>query len=144
MKKSIIYTIALVMTASCMGGLPPEVINPDHEAASITGSISNSNGTPLEHIMVTLEWPGGVEPNTLYTSSEGKFKAEIPQEIIGTENTVTIRIEDIDGPDNGGEFEGLTDKVMLFQEESIKEEAMIIVLDYRLNLSTPSENSPQS
>ena len=96
-------------------------------------------GKPIEHIRVTLAWGSGVEATVVYTSSEGAFKTEIPY----AETWVDILVSDVDGQENGGEFESVTDKVMLYNDTD-EDELLRVILDYRLNPSTPSENSPQS
>lgn len=136
---NILSVIAALTATSCMA-LAPE-IRPDENQPSITGFVGDQESNPIEHIMVTLEWGEGIEDNVLYTSSEGLFKTVIPESAIGTEGFVILTLTDIDGKENGGEFSTLTDKVMLFQELA---DSTSIMLDYRLNLSTPSENIPQS
>lgn len=125
------------MLASCMAG---DLNDPLQDALpTIEGTVSDQNGKPIEHIMVSMTWSSGREATTVYTSSEGTFKTEVPTE----ETWVDITVSDIDGKENGGEFETVTDKVMLY-EETNEDELLLVILDYRLNLSTPSENSPQS
>jgi len=132
----------LLAVASCMNMEIPSHI--EEEASSIEGVVRDTTGTPIEYIMVTIDWGKRLEKAVTYTSSEGKFKTEIPSEIMGIESNVTLTLEDIDGNKNGGEFETLTDKVMIFQEETPEDSVVTIVLDYRMIPATPSESSPQS
>ena len=132
----------LLAVASCMNMEIPSQI--EEEASSIKGVVRDTTGTPIEYIMVTIDWGKILEKAVTYTSSEGKFKTEIPSEIMGIESNVTLTLEDIDGKKNGGEFETLTDKVMIFQEETPEDSIVTIVLDYRMIPATPSESSPQS
>lgn len=132
----------LLAVASCMNMEIPSHI--EEEASSIEGVVRDTTGTPIEYIMVTIDWGKRLEKAVTYTSSEGKFKTEIPSEIMGIESNVTLTLEDIDGKKNGGEFETLTDKVMIFQEETPEDSVVTIVLDYRMIPATPSESSPQS
>lgn len=132
----------LLAVASCMNMEIPSHI--EEEASSIEGVVRDTTGTPIEYIMVTIDWGKRLEKAVTYTSSEGKFKTEIPSEIMGIESNVTLTLEDIDGKKNGGEFETLTDKVMIFQEETPEDSIVTIVLDYRMIPATPSESSPQS
>ena len=132
----------LLAVASCMNMEIPSQI--EEEASSIKGVVRDTTGTPIEYIMVTIDWGNRLEKAVTYTSSEGKFKTEIPSEIMGIESNVTLTLEDIDGKKNGGEFETLTDKVMIFQEETPEDSIVTIVLDYRMIPATPSESSPQS
>ena len=93
--------------------------------------------------MVTLDWGTGIENDVLYTSSEGVFQTPIPEVIINKESSLTLTLSDVDGEENGGEFESLTDKIMLYPENE-EPETEKVTLDYRLNRATPSENNPQS
>jgi len=141
-----IISIAAVslMLSSCMAALPPAYDDrPDISKPAIEGIVCDEEDNPLEHIMVRLQWGNGLEDNIQYTSSEGRFKSFIPETLIGTESSVSVTLEDIDGIENGGQFETLTDKVLLYQDT---EEAgpAIISLEYRLTRATPSENNPQS
>lgn len=139
-----ILSAAAGLTAmSCMA-LPFDMESIDErDIYAIEGTVSDSNSNPIEYIMVTLDWGTGLEPDVLYTSSEGKFKTNIPEPFIGVESSVTLTLTDIDGEKNGGEFETLTDKVMLFQEAD-SNDSTSVVLNYRLNHATPSESIPQS
>ena len=133
----LIYIFSALMLASCM---TDDANDPMEDTVpTIKGTISDQLGKPIEHIMVKLSWGSGREVTTVYTSSEGIFKTEIPY----AETWVDILISDVDGQDNGGEFETLTDKVMIYDKADI-EGLQVIILDYHLNPSTPSENSPQS
>ena len=77
------------------------------------------------------------------TSSEGKFSIKIHEELIGKESAVTLVLEDIDGIENGGEFEILTDQIILFPEnENYTSDS--ISLDYQMIRATREESSPQS
>ena len=61
------------------------------------------------------------------------------------ENIVmTVRIDDIDGQDNKGLYEGKEDTITIFEEELRKTPVTIDLNTYRLNPSTASENIPQS
>ena len=135
-KRHLIYILSALALTSCMAD---QMHDPMQDSPIIEGTISDQMGKPIEHIMVKLFWGSGREETTVYTSSEGIFKTEIPY----AETWVDILISDVDGQDNGGEFETLTDKVMIYDKADI-EGLQVIILDYRLNPSTPSENSPQS
>ena len=135
-KRHLIYILSALALTSCMAD---QMHDPMQDSPIIEGTISDQMGKPIEHIMAKLFWGSGREETTVYTSSEGIFKTEIPY----AETWVDILISDVDGQDNGGEFETLTDKVMIYDKADI-EGLQVIILDYRLNPSTPSENSPQS
>jgi hypothetical protein len=79
----------------------------------------------------------------VYTSSEGKFSIPIHEDFIGKESTITLTLEDIDGIENGGEFDKISDQILLFPEgEDYTSDS--ISLDYRMTRATREENSPQS
>lgn len=134
---------ATFSAASCMDMSIPLENEGDAVIPAVTGKVCDSDGNPIEHIMVTLDWGTGIENNVLYTSSEGVFQTPIPEVIINKESSLTLTLEDVDGEENGGEFESLTDKIMLYPENE-EPETEKVTLDYRLNRATPSENNPQS
>ena len=135
-KRHLIYILSALALTSCMAD---QMHDPMQDSPIIEGTISDHMGKPIEHIRVTLAWGSGVEATVVYTSSEGAFKTEIPY----AETWVDILVSDVDGQENGGEFESVTDKVMLYNDTD-EDERLRVILDYRLNPSTPSENSPQS
>ncbi|MBP5566619.1 MAG: radical SAM-associated putative lipoprotein [Bacteroidales bacterium] len=84
-----------------------------HAEFKIAGEVKSQAGTPLKGIRVTIN-PRPGEPNdwsryssdTLFTDAGGKYskdrlKYNWPDELKEAE----ISFEDIDGPENGGEFE---------------------------------------
>jgi hypothetical protein len=76
---------------------------------------------------------------TVYTSMKGEFFAEMAS----STSVIKITLEDIDGEDNGGLFEPMTDQIMIM-DEYLQNGQETINLEYRLTLSTASENSLQS
>lgn len=100
----------------------------------IEGQVTTESGIPIEHIRVSIE-STSVYSSREYTSNIGEFSSIVTRFRAGDELTITI--EDIDGEDNGGRFEKKTDVILLLDKaENIRRE-------YRLTLSTASENSPQ-
>ena len=89
--------MSAVAVTSCMAA---EMI-PDHNADSIDkvpaikGNVSDADGTPIEYIMVTLDWGTYADKTILYTSSEGHFISEIPHEVIENEGSLTITMSDM-------------------------------------------------
>lgn len=83
---------------------------------SITGSVNDIDGNPIEHIQVTLEWGDKGITEISYTSSEGIFTADAYLSNKG-ETLVKITLEDIDGDENGGLFETLEENIVLFEED---------------------------
>lgn len=142
--KSLIYLSATaLMLSSCMAMDALADLDAGKEIPSINGTISSEDGLPIEHIMVTASWDSGLHDDVVYTSSEGKFSIKIHEELIGKESAVTLVLEDIDGIENGGEFEILTDQIILFPEnENYTSDS--ISLDYQMIRATREESSPQS
>ena len=102
---------------------------------SLTGKVHTETDMPIEHIMVTVSWGSGIEDDVEYTSSEGVFSVAIPEDIAGTECTVSLTLEDIDGIENGGEFAKITDQIILFpKDEAYASDS--ISLDYRMTRAT--------
>ena len=132
------------MLSSCMA--MDSLITPDADmlmTPSINGTVRSDEKLPIEHIMVTAKWGSGIHDDVVYTSSEGKFSIPIHEDFIGKESTITLTLEDIDGIENGGEFEKITDQIMLFSEDE-NYTSDSISLDYQLTRATREENSQQS
>ena len=127
--------------ASCMAmdmeGVPDMSDMPE---LTYPGSVMDTEGRPIERIKVTIEWQGAFPVKDIkYTDSNGMFYLDI---INAQESyNVTLTLEDIDGEENGGLFETLTDTIILFGDP---ESNSTVKLDYRLNRATASESSPQS
>ena len=139
--KIICAAICAYALASCMAmdmeGVPDMSDMPE---LTYPGSVMDTEGTPIEHIKVTIEWQGAFPVKDIkYTDSNGMFYLDI----INTQESynVTLTLEDIDGEENGGLFETLTDTIILFGDP---ESDSTVKLDYRLNRATASESSPQS
>ena len=139
--KIICAAICAYALASCMAmdmeGVPDMSDMPE---LTYPGSVMDTEGTPIEHIKVTIEWQGAFPVKDIkYTGSNGMFYLDI---INAPESyNVTLTLEDIDGEENGGLFETLTDTIILFGDP---ESNSTVKLDYRLNRATASESSPQS
>lgn len=104
---------------------------------SYPGCVRDTDGNPIEHIKVTISTPD--DNQTRYTDSGGIFYMDIIGNPVNY--TITLTFEDIDGEENGGLFETLTDTITLFGGNDLNSSAM---LDYRLNRATASESNPQS
>jgi len=121
--RNILMSLSLLAVAGCS--------NMSHEmmgsGATLTGSVTDTEGNPIEHIQVTLEWSEIGIRNIAYTSSEGIFKSQAYLPTKG-ETTVRITLEDIDEEENGGVFETLTETVTILKkdtEDSITEDGEI-------------------
>lgn len=140
MKKSgIIYAmLALsILAQACMSAPLMEDVQTG-QTDRIEGLVTDMDGTPIEHIKVTLDWNQGKYQDIEYTDSHGQFSAAIWSSDTRESTSLTITLEDIDGKENGGEFESLTDNVTFFDNE---ESPAIEPLVYRLNHATASESS---
>ena len=94
----------------CMYGEP-------HADFKAIGSVTDQSGKPIEGIRVAVQQHRHYENSesviydqndwydndTLFTDSEGKY--ELVRSVFSAPNMVTIVFEDIDGEENGGEFE---------------------------------------
>ena len=132
-----------MLMTSCMAGSP---FDQDADGSHVVGKVVDTSDNPIEHIKVTLKWGGNSEKIELYTSSEGVFHSEALIETDGP-TTLEIKLEDIDGEENGGLFETMEDSVMLYPEETGEggtDESIRFDLVYRLNRATASESNPQS
>lgn len=105
----------------------------------LTGSVATQDGTPIEHIQVTLEWPGSNIKELSYTSSDGIFTSSAHLAEKG-ETMLKITLEDIDGEENGGIFETLVETITLLEEDNddyITESGEInLQMAFRLNHAT--------
>lgn len=141
MKHFISPVLALILT-SCAAEMATDL--KDGMMPMVGGRVTDMEGNPIEHIQVTLNWGSHAKESVVFTSSEGIFKSEA---ILAEEGQTSLRItlEDIDGTDNGGQFETLTETVTLYEDEAEDSEGPVrFDLDFRLNHATVSENSPQS
>lgn len=94
----------------CMYGQP-------HADFKALGTVSDGSGKPVEGIRVAVrqhrhyensssviyDQNDTYEDDTLYTDQNGKFQLE--KTVFSSPDDVTIVFEDIDGAENGGEFE---------------------------------------
>ncbi|MBE6239957.1 MAG: hypothetical protein E7115_00435 [Bacteroidales bacterium] len=113
------------------------------EAGNIQGVVTDTEGNPINHIKITLQWEGDDNQLSVYSSSKGEFIADLEWDGKGQPKSLNVTLEDIDGEDNGGFFESLRDKVMLLEENG-QEWSEVITLDYRMTLATALESNRQS
>ena len=140
-KRGLIFIIPALVLSSCAVdmGIIEDKIGP-----YVTGKVSDTDGNPIEHIQVTLNWGKYTNETVVFTSSEGQFKSEA---VISPEGQATLNIvmEDIDGEKNGGLFETVSETIVLYEDEGKNSgEQIIFELDFHLTHATASENSPQS
>lgn len=132
----LVKSLVMTIITSCSAAF-------DHADPGLTGTIqglvSDMEGNPLNHIKVTFDCGPDAGQTTVYTSKKGQFIAHLEPGV----PVMTIIIEDIDGEDNGGLFEKMTDKITLIDGD-LDDKQDIIYLQYRLTRATSSENSLQS
>ena len=129
---------AAVLTASCMAMQYEPTMDNVAPKPAIVGNVTDTSRVAIEHIKVTLDWNDGAFSETQYTNSDGVFTAEIWENDEKAVRSLTVTLEDIDGEENGGTFESLSETFTVFEENSAT------VLDFRLNRATASESSQQS
>ena len=129
---------AAVLTASCMAMQYEPTMDNVAPNPAIVGNVTDTSGVAIEHIKVTLNWNDGAFSEPQYTNSDGVFTAEIWENVEKAVRSLTVTLEDIDGEENGGTFETLSETFTVFEDNSAT------VLDFRLNRATASESSPQS
>lgn len=120
MKIKNIAAISLLagLLTSCSEGM---VMDPEGDAyfeemLTLMGVVSDEDGNPINHIKVTVECDGYELVNTVYTSAKGRFYSFI--DTYGKEYPIIldITIEDVDGENNGGLYETLTDRITILED----------------------------
>jgi putative lipoprotein (rSAM/lipoprotein system) len=80
-------------TQTCEYGTP-------HGEFELSGVITDTEANPIKRIQVVSV---SRYPDTIYTNNEGKY--EIKRDYLDLENnTFHLKLEDIDGEENGGDF----------------------------------------
>lgn len=136
MEKIIRLFAGLCAIAACSAELDYASLPP---TGQVHGSVTDMEGNPLNHIKVTLNYGEDIEQMSVYTSLKGEFIADINP----SATMLTITLEDIDGEENGGLFESLTDQVIILDNDIFNDED-IMNIEYSLTRATASENIPQS
>lgn len=122
--------IVLSAMAACSKA-DPSISDPTMLPGNIHGFVTDEDGSPINHIKVTLTQ--SAFPLVVYTSSRGEFIADMAL----TEGPLEIMLEDIDGEENGGAFAPLSNTI------TVLEDLEMITLEYSLTLATASENTQQ-
>ena len=127
---------------SCMQADPfPGVDSPDTgDSDKLVGYVTDTDDNPIEHIKVTLDWNNGTYQEIKYTDSYGQFQTDCWQPATREAVTLAITIEDVDGEENGGLFEPVSETIILF-ENGVQD--IVDPMVFRLNRATASESSPQ-
>ena len=83
----------------CMYGMPSATYK-------VLGTVSDESGSPVEGIRVAIEskYSSYSQYDTLYTDSSGKYLFNRGERGLWPDKVVVV-FEDIDGEENGGEFE---------------------------------------
>lgn len=142
--RNITYALlALLAAVSCS----TEMMELETPGLPITGLVTDTDGNPIEHIKITMEWTEAGISESFYTSSEGTFFCESHLSEDG-DTEILVTLEDIDGEENGGLFEKSVKVITLMKDELDKkadsEEKFRIEMTFLLTHATPSENIPQS
>ena len=73
----------------------------------VIGQVEDADGNPVKGIRVTMQgfndFSNGNEKDITYTDEDGRFKTKTVRSVF-IESEMGIVFEDIDGPENGGEF----------------------------------------
>ena len=127
---------------SCMTADPfPSVDSPDTgDSDKLVGYVTDTDDNSIEHIKVTLDWNNGAYQEIKYTDSYGQFQANCWQPATREAVTLAITVEDVDGEENGGLFESVSETIILF-ENGVQD--IVDPMVFRLNRATVSESSPQ-
>ena len=127
---------------SCMQADPfPVVDSPDTgDSDKLVGYVTDTDDNSIEHIKVTLDWNNGTYQEIKYTDSYGQFQTDCWQPAAREAVTLAITIEDVDGEQNGGLFEPVSETIILF-ENGVQD--IVDPMVFRLNRATVSESSPQ-
>mgnify|MGYP003292539346 FL=1 len=127
---------------SCMQADPfPGVDSPDTgDSDKLVGYVTDTDDNSIEHIKVTLDWNNGTYQEIKYTDSYGQFQTDCWQPATREAVTLAITIEDVDGEENGGLFEPVSETIILF-ENGVQD--IVDPMVFRLNRATASESSPQ-
>ena len=127
---------------SCMQADPfPGVDSPDTgDDDKLVGYVTDTDDNSIEHIKVTLDWNNGTYQEIKYTDSYGQFQTDCWQPAAREAVTLAITIEDVDGEENGGLFEPVSETIILF-ENGVQD--IVDPMVFRLNRATASESSPQ-
>ena len=119
--RNIFMSLSLLAVAGCS--------NMSHEmmgsGATLTGSVTDTEGNPIEHIQVTLEWSEIGIKDIAYTSSEGIFKSQAYLPTKG-DTSVKITLEDIDEEENGI-------KIHIGKDSELSDDVSIIKTKYNYN-----------
>lgn len=110
------------------------------DSDKLVGYVTDTDDNSIEHIKVTLDWNNGTYQEIKYTDSYGQFQTDCWQPATREAVTLAITIEDVDGEENGGLFEPVSETIILF-ENGVQD--IVDPMVFRLNRATASESSPQ-
>lgn len=112
-----------------------------HHEIRLEGLVIDAESeAPVNHMEILIEWESVESPVVVYTSDKGRFSTMLA----APDNypaVISLTISDIDGEENGGLFEGLSDKITILEEGDYREPS---ILTYRLSHATALESNPQS
>ena len=128
------YLILAAAALTCIACTKAEYAGTDIYAI-LKGKVTDEEGTPIEHMEVTLELSKRTDPKTFYTSSDGTFICDISNKEARTIKDISITLTDTDGEENGGLFKTLTEEIHLY-DETAEESPMTLNLDFRCSRTT--------
>lgn len=147
MKKFFSYLLLAVtaLLSSCSADIEPGTEHePGENFVIIQGTVADMDNNMLEHIRITVTVDSDNASQTYYTSSEGKFRCEVPSVMKNGQISVNLLIEDIDGSQNGGSFETISDVITIFEDDYMKYPIMVDLPTFRLTHATASVSNRQS
>ena len=84
-----------------------------HDEIRLEGLVIDAESeAPVNHMEILIEWESVESPVVVYTSDKGRFSTMLA----APDNypaVISLTISDIDGEENGGLFEGLSDKITI-------------------------------
>lgn len=112
------------------------------EGIAVRIVVEDEQNNPIDHIKVTLNHESFESPYISYTSSRGRMNTilDIPDDEFPI--IIDIMIEDTDGEENGGQFESVSDRISILEDDG--EPDKVISATYCLTLSSSgSDNQTQ-
>lgn len=114
----------------------------DHEFQGIEryivlhGSVTDTEGTPLEHIRIKINSGYIDKPLTIYTDSNGEFHCELEYLRGKSQLLLYLTFDDVDGEENNGHYASRQENISIFLEDYDEATIVLDLKPYRLNLAT--------
>ena len=120
MRNIAIFSAAVCAFVSCSAGDMMPSADADYIAEpriTIAGTITDEEGNAINHIKVRVTCEATNDVNTVYTTLKGRFYSSVG--ISEHPVIINIQMEDIDGEENGGLFETLTDTITIMEGDDV-------------------------